>query len=108
MAHNSFKNALDSLDYTIIDNNSQYLGIGNLGTFRQYLFDKRDEEYKHIDMHIIPYILRQIIYIIEINFKFNDDEVKAEYNKLGEQFINWFIQCNTQDENGNDDVDIIE
>ena len=38
----SFKKFLDSLDYTIVDNNSQYLGIGNLETIRDYLLDKRD------------------------------------------------------------------
>ena len=59
-------------------------------------------------MHILPYILWQINYKIENNFKFNNDEVKAEYINLRKQLINWFIQCNTQDENGNDVVDIIE
>ena len=59
-------------------------------------------------MHILPYILWQINYILENNFKFNDDEIKAEYIKLRKQLINWFIQCNIPDENGNDDVDIIE
>ena len=34
MAHKSFKNVLDSLDYTIIDNNRHYLGIDNLETIR--------------------------------------------------------------------------
>ena len=58
-------------------------------------------------MHILPYILWQIIHKIENNFKFKNDEVKAEYIKLRRQLINWFFQCNTQDENGNDDVDII-
>ena len=46
--------------------------------------------------------------IIENKFKFHNDEVKAEYIKLGKQLFNWFIQCNTKDENGNDDVDINE
>ena len=70
--------------------------------------DKRDGEYKHIEMHILPYILWQFKYIIEKNFKFNNDENKTEYNNLRKQLINWFIQCITQDENGNDDVNIIE
>ena len=59
-------------------------------------------------MHILPYILWQIRYIIENNFKFNNDEVTAGYIKLGKRLFNWFIQCNTQEENGNDDVDINE
>ena len=57
---------------------------------------------------MLPYILWHIIYIIEINFKFNNDEIKTEYIELRKQLINWFIQCNTQDENGNDGVDILE
>ena len=104
----SFKNVLDSLDYTIVDNNSHYLGIENLETIREYLSDKRDGEYKHIEMYMLPYILWHINYKIENNFKLNNDEIKTEYNNLRKQLINWFIQCNTQDENGNDDVDIIE
>ena len=108
MTHKSFKNVLDSLDYTIVDNNSQYLGTENLEIFREYLSDKRDGDYKHIEMHILPYILCQIIYIIENNFEFNNDEVKVEYIKLRKQLNNWFIQCNTHDENGNDDVHFIE
>ena len=56
-------------------------------------------------MFMLPYILWHINYIIENNFKFNNDETKAEYIKLGKQLSNWFIQCNTQDENGNDNVD---
>ena len=70
--------------------------------------DKRDGECKHIHMHLLPFILRQNSFIIENNFKFNNDEIKAEFIKLRRQPINWFIQCNTIDENGNDDVDIIE
>ena len=58
-------------------------------------------------MIMLPYILWQVNYIIENDFKFNNDEIKTEYNKLGKQLFNWFIQCNTQDENGKDDVDII-
>ena len=108
MAHESFKNVLDSLDYTIVDNSRHYLGIDNLETIREYLLNKRDEEYKHIDMTILPCILRHINFIIENNFKFNNDEIKVKYIKLRKQIINWYIQCNTQDENGNDDVDIIE
>ena len=104
----SFKNVLDSLDYTIVDNNSQYLGIENLETIQEYIFDKRDGEYKHIEMFMLPYILWQINYIIESNFNFKNDEIKTEYIKLRKQLINWFIQCNTEKENGNDDVDIIE
>ena len=84
------------------------MGVENFDTIREYLLDKRDGEYKHIEMHTLPYILWQIIYMIENNFKFINDEVKAEYNKLRKQFNNWFIRCKTQDENGNDDVDIIE
>ena len=57
MTQKSFKNILDSLDYTIVDNNTQFLGIENLETIREYLFDKRDGEYKHIEMYIPPYIL---------------------------------------------------
>ena len=75
---------------------------------RKYILDKRDEEYNHVDMFQLPYILQQINYIIENNFKFNDDEIKADDIQLRNHLINWFIQCNTQDENGNDDVDIIE
>ena len=40
MEHISFKNALDSLDYSIVNNNSQFLGIENLETIRTYLLDK--------------------------------------------------------------------
>ena len=108
MAHKSFKYLLDSLDYTIVDDNSQYLGIENLETIREYLLVKRDEEYKHIDMHMLLYILWQNNYIIENNFKFINDEFKAAYIKLRKQLFNRFIQCKTQDENGNDDVDIID
>ena len=75
---------------------------------RKYLLGKRDREYKLIDMHILPYILYHINCIIENNFKFINDESKAEYIKLGKQLINWFVQGNTQEENGNDDVDIFE
>ena len=53
-------------------------------------------------------MLWQINYIIENNFKFNNNEIKAEYIKLRKQLFNWFTQCNTQDENGNDDHDICE
>ena len=108
MAHESFKNVLDSLDYTIVDNNRHYLGIDNLETIREYLLKKRDEEYKHIDMTILPCILWHINFIIENRIKFNNDEIKGEYIKLRKQLINWYFQCNTQDENGNDDVDISE
>ena len=108
MAYKSFKKVLDSLDYIIVDNNSQYLGIENLETIREYLLDKRDGEYKHIDMHMLPYILSQINQITENNFELNNDKFTAEYIKLGKQLINWFVQCNNQDANGNDDVDIIE
>ena len=59
-------------------------------------------------MYLLPYILWHINYIIENNFKFNNDEIKAEYIKLRKQLVNWFFQCNTQDDSGNDDVDIIE
>ena len=108
MEHKSLKNVLDGLDYTIVDNNSQFLGIQNLEMIRIYLLDKRDEEYNHVDVFQLPYILEQINCIIENNFKFNKGEIKAEYIKLRKQLINWFVQGNTQDENGNDDVDIID
>ena len=108
MEHKSFKSVLDSLDYTIVDNNSQFLGIENLEIIRNYLLDERDGEYNHVDMFELPYIFPQINYIIENNFKFTDIEIKTEYIKLRKQLIQWFLQCNTQDENGNDDVDIIQ
>ena len=50
-------------------------------------------------MFELPYALWQINYMIENNFKFNDDEIKAEYIKLRKQLIKWFVECNTQDEN---------
>ena len=78
MEHKSFKNVLDSLDYTIVDNNSQFLGIENLEMIRKYLLDKRDGEYNHVDMIQLPYILQQINYIIENNLKFHDDEIRAD------------------------------
>ena len=59
-------------------------------------------------MTMLPCILYQINYIIENIFKFNNNEINAEYIELRKQLINWYIQCNTQDENGNDDVDISE
>ena len=89
MAQESFKNVLDSLDYTIVDNNRHYLGIDNLETIREYLLKKRDEEYKHIDMTILPCLLLHINFIKENNFKFNKNEIKAEYIKLRKQLINW-------------------
>ena len=58
-------------------------------------------------MYMLPYILWQINYIIENNFQFNNEQIKVEHNKLRKQLINWFIQCNAQ-EDGNDDVDTIE
>ena len=108
MEHKSFKNVLDSLDYTIVDNNSQLLGIENLEMIRKYILDKREGECNHVYMLKSPYIIEQIKYIIENNFKFNDDEIRTEYNKLRKQLIDWFIRSTTQDENGNDDDDIIE
>ena len=108
MAHESFKNVLDSLDYIIVDNIRHYLGIDDLETIRENLLNEQDEEYKHIDMTVLPCILRHINFIIVNNFKFNNDEIKVVYNKLRKQLINWYIRCNTQNENGNDDVDIIE
>ena len=108
MEHKTFKNVLDGLDYTIVDNNREFLGTENLEMICNYIIDKSHDEYKHIDMFQLPYVLWQITYLIENNFKFIDDEIKAEYNKLRKQLINWFSQCNTRDENGNDDVDIIE
>ena len=99
MEHKSLKNVLDSLDYTIVDNNSHFLGIENLEMIRKYLLDKRDVEYAHCEMFELPYILEQINHIIENIFKFINDEIKAEYNKLRKQLIEWFVECNTQDEN---------
>ena len=40
MEHKSFKTVLGSLDYTIVDDNSQFLGIENLEMIRNYLLDK--------------------------------------------------------------------
>ena len=108
MAHESFKNVLDSLDYTIVDNNRNYLGIDNLETIREYLLNKRDDEYKHFAMTTLPCFLWHNNFIIENHFKFTNDEIKVEYIELRKQLINWYFQCNTQDENGNDNVDIIE
>ena len=34
--------------------------------------------------------------------------MRADYIKLRKQIFDWFVQCNTQDENGNDDDDFIE
>ena len=82
MEHKSFKNGLDSLDYTIVDNNREFLGIENLEMIREYIIDERDDEYKYIDMFQLPYNLWQINYILENNLKFIDDEIKAEYFKL--------------------------
>ena len=91
------------MDYVIVDyKNTQFFGINNLETIREYILNKQDGEYE------LRYNLWQIKCIIENNFKFNDDEIKAEYIKLRKQFIKWFVDCKTQDENGNDDVDIIE
>ena len=108
MAHELFKNVLDSLDYTIVDNNRHYLIIDNLETIREFLLNKRDDECKHIDMTILPCILWHNNFIIQNNFKFINDEIKVEFIKLRKKLINWCIQSNTQDESGNDDVDIIE
>ena len=91
MAHKSFKSVLDSLDYTIVDNNNQYLGIENLESIGEYLLNKRDVEYEQIEMFILLYILWQITYIIENYFKFINDEIKAEYIKLKKLLIKWFI-----------------
>ena len=79
MAYKSFKKVLDSIDYIIVGNNSQYFGIENLETIREFLLDKRDGEYKHIHMHMLPYILSQINHRIENNFELNNDIFKAEY-----------------------------
>ena len=47
MEHKSFKEVSDSLDYVIVDyNNTQFFGIKNLETIREYLLNKRDGEYK--------------------------------------------------------------
>ena len=56
----SFKNVLDSLDYTIVDNNRKILGTENPEMIQKYIRDKRDNEYTHIDMFQLPYILGQI------------------------------------------------
>ena len=61
MAQKLFKNVLNSLDYTIVDNNSQYLGFKNLESIRAYLLDKRDGEYKHIDMFQVPFFYGKLI-----------------------------------------------
>ena len=50
-------------------------------------------------MFELPYTIWQIIYIKEKNFKFNNNEIKVEYFKLGKQLIKWFVECNTQDKN---------
>ena len=102
MEHKSFKNVLDSLDYTIADNNSHFLGIENLEMIRKNLSDKRDVEYAHCEMFELPYILEQINCIIENSFKFNNNEIKVEYIKLRKQLIKWFVECNTQDKNENE------
>ena len=52
MEHKSINNVLDSIDYTIVDNNSQFVGIANLETIRKYLFDEKGGEYNHVDMFI--------------------------------------------------------
>ena len=65
MEHKSFENVFDSMDYTIVDNNSQFLGIENLEMIRKYLLDKRDGEYNQVDLFELPYIFPQFIFIIE-------------------------------------------
>ena len=102
MEHKSFKNVLDSLDYTIVDDNSQFLGIENVEAVRKYLLDKRDNEYNHIDMFRLPYLLEQINYILENNFEFNNEQLRREFIKLRKQKIKRFIECNTQDENNDE------
>ena len=43
MEHKSFKNVLDSLDYTIVQNNNTlFFRNKNLETIREYLFKKRE------------------------------------------------------------------
>ena len=79
------------MDYTIVDNNSQFLGIENLEMIRKYLLDKRDGEYNHVDMFQLPYILEQKNNKIENNFEFNKGEIKAEYIKLRKQLLNCFV-----------------
>ena len=106
MEQNPLKNVLNSLDHTIVDNNSQFLGIENLEMIREHILDKRNVDYKHVDILQLHYIIEQNNYITENNFKFNNDEIRAEYIKLRKQIIDWFIQCITQ--NGDDDIDIIE
>ena len=76
MEHKSFKNVLDSMDYTIVDNSSQFLDIECLEMIRKYILDRRDVEYNHVDMLQLPYIIKQINYIIENNFKFINDEIR--------------------------------
>ena len=100
-------NLLDSLDYRIVDD-SQFLGIENLEAVCKYLLAKRDNEYNHVDSFDLHYILCQINYITENNFDFNNEQLGRRYIILRKQLINWLKQCNTQDENGNDEVDIIE
>ena len=87
MEHKSLKNVLDSLDYTIVDDNSQFVGIENLEAVRKYFLDKRDNEYNHVDMFELPYILCHINYIIENNFEFNNERLRREYIKLTKQLI---------------------
>ena len=99
MEHKSLKNVLDSLDYTIVDNNNQILGIENLEMIHKYLLDKRDGKYIHVVMFELLHILWQINYIKENKFKFNNDEIKAEYIKLRKQLIKCFVECNAQDGN---------
>ena len=99
---------LDSLDYTIVDNNSQFLGIEKFEMIRKNLLDKRDGEYMHCEMFESPYIFWQISYIIENNFKFNNNEINVVYIKLRIKGIRWFVEGSTQDENGTDDANFIE
>ena len=101
MERKSCKSVLDSLDFTIVDDNSQVLGIGKLEMIRNYLLNKREGEYNQVDVFELPYIMEQLNYIIENKFKLNNNEIRAEYNKLRKQLIRWFVECNTQDKNEN-------
>ena len=57
MEHKSSKKVLGSMDYSIVDNNSHFLGVENLEMIRKYLSVKRDVEYNHVDIMQLPYII---------------------------------------------------
>ena len=97
MEHKTFKDVLDSFDNIIVvNNNILCFSIDNLEAVREYILDKRDGDFEHCQIYELQYILWQSIYIIQNNFKFNDDEIKAENIKLGKQNIKWFVECNIE------------